>query len=150
MQKILIPIGFHPVSEEIAEAGYRLAKQLNAKACLLHVIEPMPFYNMEYSSFLGFEGYPAVNLQLEEEAEKVAEDFLKKAAEHLNSDVQTRIEHGNTATCILDYAKSWGADLIVMGTHSYSVFEKIFMGSQAIKVLEETTVPVYMVPVKKS
>lgn len=150
MQKILIPIGFHPVSEKIAEVGYELAKKLNSKACLLHVIEDIPYYNMEYTDFLGFEGITSpVNIQIAEETQNVAEDFLKKAAAHLHNDVETHIERGDTADRILEYAREWGADIIVLGTHSHSVLEKIFMGSQAVKVLEETKIPVYMVPVKK-
>jgi nucleotide-binding universal stress UspA family protein len=38
MKRILIAIDYHPVSEKVAEAGYKLAKQLDAKVCLLHVM----------------------------------------------------------------------------------------------------------------
>lgn len=150
MKKVLIAIDYHPVSEKVAEAGYDLAKKLGAKVCLLHITAEQQYYNLEYPSFLGYEGYDfSVDLRVQSEIERVAEDFLEKAAAHLKNDVETHLTRGDTANSILDYAEEWEADLIVMGTRSHSTLEKLFMGSEATKVLEKTTIPVYMVPVKK-
>lgn len=81
--------------------------------------------------------------------EKSLKIFLKTAADHLNDPaVTTHLAEGNTASALLDYAEEWQADLIVMGTHSHSVLEKVLMGTTASHVLEKTKVPVYMVPVK--
>jgi len=150
MRKVLIAIDYHPTSEKVAENGYELAQMLNAEICLIHVIGEERYYNMEYPTFLGYEGfdYP-VDLQINSEIEKVAEDYLKKAASHLHNTVKTHVGIGETADVILDYAKEWKADVLVLGTHSRSVLEKIFMGTQATRILEKTKIPVYMVPVKK-
>lgn len=150
MKKVLIAIDYHPTSEKVAEAGYELAKTLKAEACLIHVIGNERYYNMEYPTFLGYEGfdYP-VDLQVNSEIRKVAEDYVKKAASHLDDSVETHVGVGETADIILDYAKTWKADLIVLGTHSRSLLEKIFMGTEATHILEKTLIPVYMVPVKK-
>lgn len=150
MKRILIAVDYHPSSEKVAETGFDLAKKLGAKVCILHIIGERRYYDLEYPSFLGYEGYDfSVDLKVDTEIERVAEDFLEKVKTHLHSDVETHIERGETAQTILDYAKTWKADLIVMGTHSHSALEKLFMGSQAIKVLENTETPVFMIPVKK-
>tara|TARA_R100001369_G_scaffold14731_1_gene29433 strand:- start:2037 stop:2555 length:519 start_codon:yes stop_codon:yes gene_type:complete len=152
MKRILIAIDYHPTSEKVAETGYELAKQLGAEAevCLLHAVAETRYYGMEYPSFLGYEGYTlAVNDHLNTEIENIAKDFLKQAAVHLDEKVTTHIAKGETASSILKYAKEWQADLIVMGTHSHSTLEKLFMGTEATKVLEKTEIPTFMVPVKK-
>ncbi len=150
MKRVLIAVDYHPTSEKVAETGYNLAKKLGAEVCLLHSIAETRYYGMEYPSFLGYEGYTlAVNDHLNTEIENIAKDFLNKAASHLNNDVKTHLAKGETASSILNYAKEWRADLIVMGTHSHSTLEKLLMGTEATKVLEKTQIPVFMVPVKK-
>ena len=150
MKRILITIDYHPTSEKVAETGYKLAQQLGAEVCLLHIIAETRYYGMEHPTFLGYEGYNyPINVQMESEIEKVAKDFLKKAAIHLDNNVETQLIKGETASSILKFSKKWKADLIVMGTHSHSVLEKLLMGSEATKVLEKTEIPVFMVPVKK-
>jgi|TARA_R100000501_G_C2620932_1_gene114172 nucleotide-binding universal stress UspA family protein len=152
MKRILIAIDYHPVSEKVAEAGYKLAKQLDAKVCLLHVMANVSYYGIDYPTFMGYSGYDemAVNLDIAQEMRGVVEDFLETAAKHLDDEkVETHLAEGDAAAAILDYSKTWNADLLVMGTHSHSVFEKLLMGTVASNVLEKTEVPVFMVPIKK-
>ncbi len=150
MQRVLIAIDYHPTSEKVAEIGNNLAKQMNAEVCLLHVFTETKYYGVEFPTFLGYDSYNvALNLEMQEEIKKVAENYLEKAAAHLGKNIQTHLRVGETAEEILNYAKEWNADLIVMGTHSRSALEKLFMGAEATKVLEKTTIPVFMVPVKK-
>lgn len=152
MKKVLIAIDYHPVSEKVATAGYELAKKMDAEVCLLHVMTTVGYYGMDYPMFMGYDGYSGLNVDLNVTGElrKVAEDFVKTAADHLDDPtVGTAMVEGDTATAILDYAKEWNADLIVMGTHSHSALEKLFVGTVASEVLEKTDIPVYLVPVKK-
>jgi nucleotide-binding universal stress UspA family protein len=46
---------------------------------------------------------------------------------------------------IVDDAKRWGADLIVMGTHGRRGFNRLLMGSDAERVLLDAPVPVLLV-----
>jgi len=152
MKRILIAIDYNPVSEQVAEAGYKLAKTMGAEVCLIHTLAEISYYGVQYPSFLGYDGYNPVttDLNMISDLRKIAEDFLVKAAEHLNDpSVKTHLAEGETAPSILNYAEEWNADLIVMGTHSHSVLEKLLMGTVASKVLEHTKIPVYMIPIKK-
>lgn len=153
MKKVLIAIDYNPVSETVAEKGYELARTMNAEVCLIHILGDLGFYEAQYPSFLGYDGYTTAvgpNFDLALEMHNVAEDFLEKAARHLNdAEVKTKLVEGETAAALLDYAEEWNADLIVMGTHSHSVLEKLLIGTVAEKVLEKTKIPVFMVPVKK-
>lgn len=153
MTKVLIAIDYNPVSEEVAEKGYALAKRLDAEICLLHILNEVGFYEPHYPTFLGYEGYTAFvgpDFDLSTEMRNIAEDFLKKAAEHLGDPrVSTHLAEGDTSKTLLSYAEEWEADVIVMGTHSHSTLEKLLLGTVAEKVIEKTQVPVYLVPIKK-
>lgn len=152
MKKVLIAIDYNPVSEKVAKAALELVSSLDVDICLIHVLAEVSYYGTDFPTFMGYDGYtgmgPDFNMALE--MRKVAEEFLEKAAEHIDHpSVTTHLAEGDTANAILDYATEWKADLIVMGTHSHSALEKLLMGTVAEKVLEKTRVPVYMVPVKK-
>lgn len=151
MQKVLIAIDYNPVSEKVAEAGYQLAKKLGAQVCLIHVVADVSYYSTQYPTFMGYEGYGmTADLTVASEMRKYAEEFLESAASHLKDpSVSTFLAEGDTANAVLDYADEWNADLIVMGTHSHSTLEKLFLGTVASKVLEKTNIPVHMVPVNK-
>lgn len=157
MKKVLIAIDYHPTSEKVAEEGHKLAQQLGAKTCLIHVRAESSYYDTGYSNFFGLEGYGmaadpamATDPSLASEVRNTTDDFLKSAAKHLNDpSVETYMAEGDTDQAILEYAAEWNADMIVMGTHSRSGLEKILMGNVAAKVLEKTKVPMFMVPVEK-
>jgi nucleotide-binding universal stress UspA family protein len=38
MKKILIALDYNPTAQQVAETGYKLAKSMNAKVLLLHVV----------------------------------------------------------------------------------------------------------------
>lgn len=151
MKKVLISVDYNPTSETVIKEGYQLAKTLGATVCMLHVVADVSYYGMQYPSFMGFDSYTMpMNPDLAENRMKVSENFLKAAAEHLNDPtVEIQLETGDTADTILMYAKIWQADMIVLGTHSHSTLEKLFMGTVASSVIEKTEIPVYLVPIKK-
>lgn len=152
MKKILIAIDYNPSAQLVAEAGIELAKLTGAEVCLVHVMAELAHYGMRYPTFMGYEGYDAgaVDVTVMDEMQEVTQNYLDSIVQHLNYDkVTTILQHGNAADAILDYSREWNADLVVMGTHSHSVLEKLFIGSVASRVLEKTQIPLFMVPVKK-
>ena len=148
MRKVLITLDYNPNSEIVVNKGFDLARLMNAEICLFHVLAEMRYYGMQYEPFMGYEGYAfPVDFQIQEEFVKVAKDYLNKTAAHLGGEnVSTHLAEGDIAKKILEYAEEWGADLVVMGTHSHGTLEKIFLGTVASSVLEKTKIPVYMVP----
>jgi len=151
MKKILICIDYNPTSEIVADAGYQLAKSINAEVCLLHVIADVQYYGVQYPTFMGYDGFDAeIDVNINKEMHKVAEHFLDSVKNHLtDEELETKVLEGSTADVILEYASNWKADTIVLGTHSHNILEKIFIGDVASQVLKNTKIPVYMVPTKK-
>ncbi|HET8803647.1 MAG TPA: universal stress protein [Aequorivita sp.] len=147
MKKILIAIDYHPVSEQVVEAGRDLAKQIGAEICLIHVEADAQYYAYQYPVFMGFEPM-AIDMAVVSDLQERSKEFLKSAAKSLNDpSVTTHMAIGDTAKAILEYSKEWNADIVVMGTHSHSVIEKM-MGTVASSVLEKTEIPVFMIPIK--
>lgn len=150
MKKVLIAVDYSPSSEKISEAGYKLAKAMQAQICIMHVITDIKYYGMEYPAFMGYTGYPLeANLTMADELQKVAEDFMEKTKEHFKDpDLSTYIGQGDTADTILEYATEWSADVLVLGTHSHSTFEKIFIGDVASEILKSSEIPLYIIPIR--
>lgn len=150
MKKVLITLDYNPNSEKVLKGGYELAQLMGAEVCLLHILSDVRYYGMQFEPFMGYEGYAfPIEYDMQNEMVKVAQDYLAQTRKHLNDPkVTTHLAEGDTAQSILEYATEWGADLIVMGTHSHSTLEKLFLGTVASSVLEKTKVPVYMVPIE--
>ena len=154
MKKILIAIDYNPTAQNIIEAGYSLAKSMNAEVTLLHVVADYSYYSsLDYSPILGFDSFSNLGvLQTNTimELQNAAQDYLMKMKGFLNDDtIKTIVKDGDTGDAIIGAAAESGFDIIVMGTHSRRGLEKILMGSVAEKVLRHSTIPLFIIPVKK-
>ena len=154
MQKVLIALDYNPTAQKVAEAGFSMAKAMNAEIILLHVIsDPVYYSSTEYSPIMGFNGFMEMGQnQLEnvDSLKKVSQQFLDKSKHHLGDNtIQTLVGEGDFAESILKTAKDLHADIIVMGTHSRKWLENIVMGSVTEKVLNHTTIPLFIIPTKK-
>ena len=68
---------------------------------------------------------------LEDQAEANNARALARYYERGGSPVEVTAKSikGNTKEVILDEAESWGADLLLIGTHGYNTFERMWLGS---------------------
>ncbi|MGE0132988.1 MAG: universal stress protein [Blastocatellales bacterium] len=73
--------------------------------------------------------------ELEDAARAQAEDAVNQAAERIESintsklEILTEVADGPAKHVILDRAERWGADLIVIGSHGYSGWQRFLLGS---------------------
>jgi nucleotide-binding universal stress UspA family protein len=154
MKKVLIALDYDPTAQKVAEVGFSMAKAMNAKVILLHVM-PDPVY---YSS-AGFDpimGYSAIvdrgplESNTVESIKKTSLDFLEKSKAHLGDNtIKTVVGDGDCADSILKTANDLQVDTIVIGSHSRKWLENILMGSVTEKVLHHATIPLFIVPTKK-
>ncbi len=154
MNKVLIALDYDPTAQIVAEAGYSMAKTMNAEIILLHVIsDPVYYSSVEYSPIMGLTDSIAIDpLQFNntEKLKEVSKDFLENIKHHLRDEaIQTVLKDGDFAETILKTAKELHADVIVMGSHSRKWIENIVMGSVTDKVLRSTDTPLFIVPIKK-
>jgi nucleotide-binding universal stress UspA family protein len=154
IKKVLIALDYNPTAQKVAELGFSLAKAMIAEVFLLHVIsDPVYYSSTEYSPIMGFNGFMETGqLQLDnvDSLKKASQQFLDKSKQHLgDKTIQTLVGEGDFAESILKTAKDLHADIIVMGSHSRKWLENIVLGSVTEKVLNQTPVPLFIIPTKK-
>lgn len=154
MKKVLIALDYDPTAQKVAEVGFSLAKTMGAEIILLHVIsDPLQYVSDKHFTVMGFAGYKdTVPLIINgmDELKKESQRFLDKSKQHLgDKNIKTLVKEGNLAESILTTAKELHSDLIIIGSHSRRWMEKIILGSVAEKVLQHTTIPLFIIPTKK-
>jgi nucleotide-binding universal stress UspA family protein len=154
LDKVLIALDYDPTAKKVAEAGFAIAKSMNAKVFLLHVIgDPVNYSSTAYSPIVGFTGYSDIGqlqLNIDEALQNATTQYLDIIRQHLGDEtIETIIKVGDIAESILKSAKDLHADVIVMGSHSQKWLEKILMGSVTEKVLQLTDLPLLVVPTRK-
>ncbi|MEO9211411.1 MAG: universal stress protein [Ginsengibacter sp.] len=153
MKKILIALDYEESAEKIAKAGYDLAKSMNASVILLHVTaDPTYYSSLNYSPIFGFDSFSNLDI-LQEDAiqqiEKAALGYVQHMKDRLgDNSIQIEIRSGDFGDNILDIAAELNTDIIVMGTHSRSALDNFLMGSVAKKVIQKSTIPIFIIPIK--
>lgn len=152
MKKILIALDYDPTAKRIAEAGYELAKSMGAEVILLHVVADYTYYSsLDYSPIMGFDQFSnlgAVQMDSVTELENAAHEYLEKSKAHLGDpSIKTLIKDGDSGEAILEASKSLEVDLIVLGSHGRKGLDKILMGSVAEKVLRNSKIPLFIIPI---
>lgn len=91
--------------------------------------------------------------KLDDQSRKFAEAHLDLTASAVRerglADVSAVVEFGEPAERITEYARSQGADLIVMSTHGLGATGRYAIGSVALKVLMTAPCPVFMVRIEQ-
>lgn len=153
--KILIGIDDSKFAEHAAGYGFDIAHKFNAIVGLVNIVEPvmMPQFSTGADPLMGstMQGTGIEELELmdiqKNQSESIVERIIKKYAGAIS--VTHFNEFGSTSDGILTCSKEFGADLIVIGTHSRTGIDRFFMGSVAEDVVRHSTVPVLVVPMKE-
>ncbi len=152
MKKVLIALDYGLSAQKIAEKGLELAKSMNAKVTLLHVVADESYYtSMDSAPFMGFYGYDFFNINNNESLIESSVNFLQKIKSHLKDDaIEIIAEQGDFPTVILETAKRLHSNIIVLGSHSKNWLESVVMGSVTESVLEKTKIPMFIIPIKEN
>ena len=141
--KILVPIdGSTPAALGLAEA-IKLATNQGATLRLIHVVNEYIFTS---SYDTGLAVASAID-SLRESGTSILKDgeaSVRGAGVAVDS-ILTEALGGQAGHLIVQQAKDWRADLIVMGTHGRRGIRRLVMGSDAEFVIRHTPVPVLLV-----
>ena len=135
---ILIATDGSDLSEEAIEHGVALAKALSAKVTAVAVLEPPHISGFEP----GVTAYKEYVTTLAAKYLRVAKDAA--TASGVTCDV-VQIEHEQPYQAIIDTAEKRGCDVIVMASHGRRGVSAIVLGSETVKVLTHSAVPVVVV-----
>lgn len=142
--KILVPVdGSGPSSLGLAEA-IKLAKIGGATLRLIHVVNE---YVITDANYLPSSAYESIIAALREAGEKVLETASATVRGQGLEPETALLETigGRVADLIVENARQWPADLIVMGTHGRRGLRRLALGSDAEVVLRMSPVPVLFV-----
>jgi len=150
-KKILIGIDDSRQSEKAAAYGFALAKLLQAEVGLVEVIEPIliaPATTGIAGGEISMLNMPPIEMMDAQDAsaKTVMKRFVAQyGAEH---NITQFLETGDAATVVIDTAVKFNADLIVVGSHGRSGFNRLLTGSVSEDVSRHTEIPVLVVPLK--
>ena len=141
IQKIVCPVDFSNCAQQALNYAQDLAKTFNAELSVVHAYEDPAAYvtPMPMSGYVG----PGAELLLELRKQlEVRLGECKAAVEKNGVRVRTELLEGTPYRVVLDWAKEWGADLIVIGTHGHTGLTHALLGSVTERVVRMATCPV--------
>jgi universal stress protein A len=145
LKRILVPIDFSALSKKALQYALRFAEEFGADVTLLHVIEPeVP------PAFDGFMIAPPViasgsRARCANRLKELAGSLAVRGTGHIESTVRT----GLAAYEIVEAAKEFDLDLIVIATHGYTGWKHFAIGSTAERVVRAAPCPVLVVREKE-
>jgi nucleotide-binding universal stress UspA family protein len=141
--KILVPIDGSETSARGLNEAIKLARIHGSQLCLMHIVN-------EFVVDIGYNigSYPKNLFELlRKEGKSILDDGLAVAqGAGIKAECVMRESVDSVAAdVILEQAKEWKADLIVMGTHGRRGLLRLALGSNADLVVRGATVPVMLI-----
>lgn len=138
-KRIMVPVINDDISLKTVREGIEIAKVLNARLCLLHILDET--VESHYS------GNPEENVLLLEKQEQVFITELLHLAirENIKAEAMTtKISNFNEIVSIKinEQTLNWHADLIIIGAYSRKGFHRLRLGRTTESLLRITKIPV--------
>jgi nucleotide-binding universal stress UspA family protein len=153
VQRILVPIDFSDYSVNACKYAIGLAEKLNAEIKLIHV-----YYNPVVNSMpLTDTYYYQVNMdevirEIEIRAKENMDEFYMDLKEKIENDniegvkIDFSLVRGIASEEIIAKSKEYKPDVIIIGTRGKGDRENDLIGSVTAKIIEDTKVPVLVIP----
>ncbi len=139
---ILVPVDGSSTSARALQEALGLARQQTAELELVYVMEDVLF--LENEAYINYE-------EVQKSARSAGEKTLAQAQAVVRQAGMTAEQRlleargERIASVIIEEARRWPADLIVIGTHGRSGFSRILFGSVAEGVVRTAHIPVLLV-----
>ena len=141
-KNILVPTDGSDLAAKAVEQGVLFAKDIGAKITAVTVTEPFHFFStspnqLEYTPI-------EYKKHAESQAHKVL-GVVSAAAKSAGVDCDTlHVEHEQVYQAIIEAAEARKCDLIVMASHGRRGVSAGVLGSETVKVLTHSKIPVLM------
>ncbi|WP_178916082.1 universal stress protein [Natronomonas gomsonensis] len=138
VDEVLVAFDGTPLSEKAL--AHALDVYSEASITVFHVID----YIEESYTAKALVGDETLRKRAQERSAELLTEAEAKAAEH-DRVVKTASEVGKAADEIIEYADTYGIDVIVIGSHGRSGVARMLIGSVAETVMKRASVPVTVV-----
>ncbi|MFN4235351.1 MAG: universal stress protein [Bacteroidia bacterium] len=151
MKKILVPTDFSQTAENAVNVALDIAQKAKATVYFFHTVNTAIDWSSTQLSVPTkpltvkeqMEMYPEVSKQIATAQAKLSE--LSKRASKMNVDSKIELGYNLFHEDLARFAEKINTDLIVMGTHGVSGVKEAFLGSNTLKVIRTSNVPVLTV-----
>ena len=133
-KRILCAVDFSEASLAAFRKASEMARFGASRLYVLHTIEARPVV----SSLPGIDEAGEMAVELEEKATAALESLVASSASALKGvRLTTEVTAGRAFVEILNHARDWQADLIVIGATGAASLEQIVVGSTAERVMKD-------------
>jgi nucleotide-binding universal stress UspA family protein len=133
-KRILCAVDFSPDSVKAFSVAGEMARLYSGALHVFHVIEAQPVIPAQ------------VEIRIIEEANAAMEKLVAPAQSSLDGlPLTTEVTNGLASVEIIERARQWKADLVILGSKGITSLEEIVVGSTAENVLNEAPCSVLVV-----
>lgn len=143
-QRILVPVDGSDTSNKGLDEAVKLAKLTGAVIRLVHVVDSL-------SLAIGVEPFGAYSSDVVEAMRAAGNKILENGKSRVQASgipvdcVLFDDLSSGVSDCVIDQAKAWNADLLVVGTHGRRGVGRLLMGSDAERIARTAPVPTLLV-----
>jgi nucleotide-binding universal stress UspA family protein len=142
IRKVLCPVDFSECSRHALDHAAAIARWYGAELTVLHVVSTTPV-----AAYVPGIGSSNVAIAAADHRQTLSDlSPIVAAVGALGVPAVPLMREGDTVREILETASDLPADLVVIGTHGRSGFERLALGSVTEKVLRRARCPVLSVP----
>ena len=140
-QNILIPVDLSTQSTRAFKVALDIAKKYNSKMTILTCLE------LDASHHIYYEARPnAQHIKKQSKIVKKHFEKLESLAEKNNISIKSKIlTSGSAVNNIVTFVKSQKHDLVVIGSHGRTGFDKLLLGSVANGVSQKVNCPIMII-----
>lgn len=144
MKRILVALDFSDNTPKVMEQAKLLTKKFNAKLCLIHADYLLPFLGQhQYDQHLALEAY--------ENQKQHDKNLLQSMKEELSLEgieAEIILLEGDIDEIIIEQAKDFKADLIILGIHEHGKLYHLLFGNIHENIIQKSPCPVMIIPSK--
>ena len=154
VKKILCPTDFSESSYEALNIANEMATQFSAELILVHVLSSLQVYPSATTiQPVTPTGGGAFSVDLVNEIREQAIKSLEMTIEEkMPAEIKAKsvLLHGSEAEEIAKYAEEADISVIVMGTHGFTGWRHLILGSVTEKTVRISSCPVLTIPASKN
>jgi universal stress protein E len=140
-ERVLLPVDLSPLSGEAFEAGLRFLTRIDG------IVRPTVEALFVMTELDRQALAPrATGIEVEKLAEQELKRFVSLHSAHAPWKIEPRVEAGFVDLAILEHIESRKPDLVLLGTHGRSGFERFMLGSIATTVIRQGACSVLVIP----
>ena len=142
MKNILVALEFDNKAEVLLEKAAEIAEKFDSYVWIVHVAAPHP-------DFIGYEVGPQYIRNARAETLRDEHRTLQAYAKALNDKgIKSTglLIQGGTIEMILEESEKLDADLLLVGYNAHSALYKMFIGGTTASVVENSKIPILIVP----